>query len=104
MLEVIRMSVASLMRQRTRTFLTMFGIIWGIAAVIILVAIIQGFKSRNQQFFAGIGVNKLILEYSDTYELDGIIYPLKHDVSDRDFIIKYCPNVVAATIETTSFC
>jgi putative ABC transport system permease protein len=103
MLEIIRMSIASLMRQRTRTFLTMFGIIWGIAAVIILVSIIQGFKARNQQFFAGVGVNKLVLEYSDTFELDGAIIPLKHDVSDRDFILKYCPNVEAATIETTSF-
>jgi putative ABC transport system permease protein len=97
------MSVASLMRQRTRTFLTMFGIIWGIAAVIILVAIIQGFKSRNQQFFAGVGVNKLMMEYSDTYEKDGIVYPLAHDVTDKEFILKYCPNVEAATIETTSF-
>ncbi len=103
MLEIIRMSVASLMRQRTRTFLTMFGIIWGIAAVIILVAIIQGFKSRNQQFFAGVGVNKLMMEYSNTYEKDGIVYPLRHDVDDKEFILKYCPNVEAATIETTSF-
>ena len=91
------------MRQRTRTFLTMFGIIWGIAAVIILVAIIQGFKSRNQQFFAGVGVNKLLMEYSDTYELNGIVYPLEHDISDKTFILKYCPNIEAATIEVSSY-
>ena len=91
------------MRQRTRTFLTMFGIIWGIAAVIILVAIIQGFKSRNQQFFAGVGVNKLLMEYSDTYELNGIVYPLEHDISDKNFILKYCPNIEAATIEVSSY-
>ena len=91
------------MRQRTRTFLTMFGIIWGIAAVIILVAIIQGFKSRNEQFFAGVGVDKIQLQYSDTYEKDGVIYPLQHDVLDKDFILHYSPNIAAATIETTSF-
>jgi putative ABC transport system permease protein len=102
-MEIIRMAVASLMRQRTRTFLTMFGIIWGIAAVIILVAIIQGFKSRNQQFFAGVGIDKILLEYSDTFEIDGVVYPLQHDVSDKDFILQYCPNIAAATIETETF-
>lgn len=103
MLEIIRLSFASLMRQRMRTFLTMFGIIWGIAAVIILVAIISGFKAHNASFFAGIGVSKLVLRYSDTYESDGVVYPLDHDTADADFILKYCPNVESAACETQTW-
>ncbi len=103
MLEIVRLSFASLMRQRTRAFLTMFGIIWGIAAVIILVAIITGFKARNMSFFAGVGVNKLILRYSDTYKRDGVTYPLDHDTADAQFIVKYCPNVESASCETQTW-
>jgi putative ABC transport system permease protein len=99
MLELLKLATASLLSQRARTFLTMFGIVWGIAAVIILVSIVGGFKAENEEFWRGMGVDKVQLRYSDTYEFAGTRYPLVADAADAEFIVAYCANVRRAGVE-----
>jgi len=52
---IIRIAFKSLARNKTRTFLTMLGIIIGVAAVITMLAIGQGAKknSRRPNIFYG---------------------------------------------------
>jgi len=99
MLELLKLATASLLSQRARTFLTMFGIVWGIAAVIILVSIVGGFKAQNDEMWLGMGIDKVQLRYSDSYEVAGTRYPLVADAEDADFIVAYSANVRRAGVE-----
>jgi len=99
MLELLKLATASLLNQRARTFLTMFGIVWGIAAVIILVSIVGGFKAENDEMWLGMGIDKVQLRYSDSYEVADTRYPLVADADDADFIVAYSSNVRRAGVE-----
>ena len=59
-----------------RSVLTMFGIIWGIATVIILVAVVNGFRVQNEKMWEDMGVNLLVLEYSRFFNKEGMRLPL----------------------------
>jgi putative ABC transport system permease protein len=93
---ILRQAFANLAVNRGRTILTMFGIIWGIATVIILVALISGFNEQNVKQMEQNGANMLVLEYSDSYLKNGVRYPLVADVSDAVYIAQNCPYVKEA--------
>jgi len=44
LLEILRQAFATFRAHKMRTFLTMFGIVWGIASVILLVGLGRGFS------------------------------------------------------------
>lgn len=58
------LALKSLQTSKMRSFLTMLGIIIGVAAVIILVSIIDGFKSELVGRFESLGSNKLMVSIS----------------------------------------
>jgi putative ABC transport system permease protein len=60
-LKAFHTALRALVRNKTRSFLTMLGIIIGVAAVIAMVAIGEGAKVRVQQAFARIGTDMLIV-------------------------------------------
>ena len=60
-LQTLRVAIRALLRNKLRSFLTTLGIIIGVAAVIAMVAIGEGAKSRVEQAFASMGTNMLIL-------------------------------------------
>jgi putative ABC transport system permease protein len=60
-LQVMRVAVRALMRNKMRSFLTTLGIIIGVAAVIAMVAIGEGAKARVADAFASMGSNILIV-------------------------------------------
>jgi putative ABC transport system permease protein len=60
-LEIIRISVDSLLRHKTRALLTMLGIIIGVGAVIAMVAVGQGAQSAVESQIASLGSNFLIV-------------------------------------------
>ncbi len=86
MIEIIKLALASLSINRLRSVLTMFGVIWGIATVIILVSVINGFRVENEKMFEYMGADLLVLEYSPFYEANGVRYPLSFDEDDASFI------------------
>ena len=61
LLAVIRVAIRALLRNRLRSFLTALGIIIGVAAVIAMVSIGEGAKSRVEQSFAAMGTNLLVV-------------------------------------------
>src|SRR5690606_33909976 len=62
LLESFRSALGSIRMHGFRSFLTTLGIIIGVAAVIALVSIIQGFSYSITQQFAGLGTNSLIVQ------------------------------------------
>jgi putative ABC transport system permease protein len=59
--ETVRVALRALGRNTLRSFLTALGIIIGVGAVIAMVAIGEGAKSRVEQAFASMGTNLLIV-------------------------------------------
>jgi putative ABC transport system permease protein len=58
---VMPIAVTALMRNKTRSFLTMLGVIIGVASVISMVAVGEGAKARVSGVFAAMGTNMLIV-------------------------------------------
>src|SRR5687767_2095642 len=54
---LFRIALRSLSRNRLRTFLTMLGIIIGVAAVIAMLAVGQGARAAVESSIAGLGTN-----------------------------------------------
>lgn len=59
MLQSFKMALKSIWGNKMRSFLTMLGIIIGVASVIILVSIVNGYMSYMTESFASMGVNKI---------------------------------------------
>jgi putative ABC transport system permease protein len=53
--------LASLLRNKLRTLLTMAGIAWGIASIVLIVAMGDGFKAGQRNNMKGLGENLVIL-------------------------------------------
>src|SRR5215217_6423566 len=70
---VLRVAVASMLSHKLRSFLTMLGIIIGVAAVIALVAVGQGAQQQVVSQFQSLGSNLLTVttEQNFTFSRDG---------------------------------
>jgi putative ABC transport system permease protein len=60
-IQTLRVALRALLRNKMRSFLTTLGIIIGVAAVIAMVAIGEGAKSRVEAAFSAMGTNLLIV-------------------------------------------
>ena len=60
--EGLRSAMGSILAHRLRSFLTMLGIIIGVASVICVIALVQGMSSSITQQFAGLGSTTLTLQ------------------------------------------
>ena len=60
--ECLRSALSAIQSHRLRSFLTMLGIIIGVASVICVIAMVQGLSSRISQLFEGLGSNTLTLQ------------------------------------------
>ncbi len=67
----IRIAVLALLRNKMRSFLTVLGIIIGVAAVIAMVAIGEGAKAEVQQAFDKMGTNLLVVR-SGSSQVGGV--------------------------------
>jgi putative ABC transport system permease protein len=70
--ECLRSALASIRSHRMRSFLTMLGVIIGVASVICVVALLQGLKRSVMDEFQGIGANTLQIT-SNTSEEDRLL-------------------------------
>lgn len=63
MLQSFKMALKSIWGNKMRSFLTMLGIIIGVASVIILVSIVNGYMSYMTESFASMGRNQITVNY-----------------------------------------
>lgn len=59
--ELMGQVLGSLLRNKLRSFLTMAGISWGIASIVLIVAMGDGFKAGQENNMKGLGTNLVIL-------------------------------------------
>src|SRR3954465_9364620 len=57
MLEIFRQVVTNLRANKLRSFLTTFGILWGVISVVILAATGEGFRRGNEKVLMELGKN-----------------------------------------------
>src|ERR1700690_4148212 len=61
LLEITRQTLATFKTHKMRIFLTMFGIVWGIASVILLVGLGRGFSVDQKKHMATLGKDLVIV-------------------------------------------
>ena len=69
--QAFKMAFKSIAMKKTRSFLTMLGIIIGVASVVIMVSVMQGQAKKNMEYFEKMGDNKITLRaysWSDSGE------------------------------------
>src|SRR5512142_2384902 len=59
--EIFKQTFATLRAHKLRSFLTMFGIVWGIASVILLVGLGKGFAKQQRENWKALGTDLVIL-------------------------------------------
>src|SRR5579871_5799660 len=59
--EILRQTAASFRAHKMRSFLTMFGIIWGISSVILLVGLGRGFSKDQRERMKTLGKDLVIV-------------------------------------------
>ncbi len=57
--QAFKISVKSILSNKARSVLTMLGIIIGVAAVIILVSVVQGGNQKMKEYYESLGTNKI---------------------------------------------
>jgi len=57
LLDIVRQSLATLWAHKLRSFLTMFGIAWGVGSLLLLVGLGEGFRSGQKKELANLGQN-----------------------------------------------
>lgn len=74
----LRMALDSITEKKGRSFLTMLGIIIGVTAVLVLVAMVTGYNSDMTAYYEKMGVNKVTVELSwyDTSRAFDMVTPL----------------------------
>ena len=99
---LLKIAMNALLRNKLRAFLTMLGIIIGVASVIAMLGIGQGSKLSIQQQIAGMGLN-LVTVIPGSQERGGVQFGASTvqslTVSDVNAILADCPAVLAATPE-----
>src|SRR5438309_6925624 len=55
LLDIIGQTMRTLWAHKLRSFLTMFGIAWGVGSLLLLIGLGEGFRSGNRKNFDGIG-------------------------------------------------
>jgi putative ABC transport system permease protein len=61
LLDIIRQSLATLWAHKLRSFLTMFGIAWGVGSLLLLVGLGEGFRSGQDKNLAELGQDIMFL-------------------------------------------
>ena len=97
---VLHLAVRGLIAYKTRSLLTMLGIIIGIGAVIVMINVGRGASTGIQQQIQSLGANMLMV-YPGTSQKGGVRAGFGSKatlrIKDAEAIIKECPSILRAT-------
>jgi putative ABC transport system permease protein len=97
--DIFGQTLRSLWAHKLRSFLTMFGIAWGVGSLLLLVGLGEGFRSGNRKQFDTIGENVMFIWSSRAPVMQGSFTALRqYYLTYRDYqdILRDCPSVRAA--------
>ena len=99
LLEIFGQTLRTLWAHKLRSFLTMFGIAWGVGSLLLLVGVGEGFRSGNRKQFDAIGENVLFIFSGRAPAVEGSFTSMRqYYLTYRDYLdVKaLCPDVKAA--------
>jgi putative ABC transport system permease protein len=95
-LEICRQTLSTLWAHKLRSFLTMFGIAWGVGSLLLLVGLGEGFRSGNRKQFDELGENVLFIWGGRAPTMNGSFTSLRqYYLTYRDYkdVVAECPDV-----------
>jgi putative ABC transport system permease protein len=98
-LDIFGQTLRTLWAHKLRSFLTMFGIAWGVGSLLLLVGLGEGFRSGNRKEFDEIGENVLFIFGGRAPAMNGSFTSLRqYYLTYKDYrdIVAECPDVGAA--------
>lgn len=98
--DIFAQTLRTLWAHKMRSFLTMFGIAWGVGSLLLLVGLGEGFRSGNRKQFDSIGENVMFIWSGRAPVMQGSFTALRqYYLNYRDYqdILRDCPSVAAAT-------
>ena len=98
--DIFGQTLRTLWAHKMRSFLTMFGIAWGVGSLLLLVGLGEGFRSGNRKQFDSIGENVMFIWSGRAPAMQGSFTALRqYYLNYRDYqdILRDCPSVGAAT-------
>jgi putative ABC transport system permease protein len=97
--DILGQTFRALWAHKLRSFLTMFGIAWGVGSLLLLVGLGEGFRSGNRKQFDSLGENVMFIWSGRAPEMQGSFTALRqYYLTYRDYqdILSECPSVSAA--------
>jgi len=97
--DIIGQTLRVLWAHKLRSFLTMFGIAWGVGSLLLLVGLGEGFRSGNKKQFDSLGENVMFIWSGRAPVMQGSFTALRQyylDYRDYEDILRECPSVGAA--------
>lgn len=98
--DIFGQTLRTLWAHKLRSFLTMFGIAWGVGSLLLLVGLGEGFRSGNRKQFDSIGENAMFIWSGRAPAMQGSFTALhQYYLTYRDYedILRDCPGVAAVT-------
>ncbi|MCF0108491.1 MAG: ABC transporter permease [Erysipelotrichaceae bacterium] len=95
--ESFRMSVQNILNNKMRSFLTMLGIIIGVAAVIALVSTVSGVSDYMMSEFSSMGAGAITINASGTVIKQGLTESNLRDIENIDNVQSISPSVSVST-------
>jgi putative ABC transport system permease protein len=96
LLEIFGQTLQTLWAHKLRSFLTMFGIAWGVGSLLLLVGLGEGFRSGNKKQFDELGENVMFIWGGRAPAIHGNFTSMqKYSLTEKDArdIIADCPDV-----------
>ncbi len=98
-MQIFGQTLSTLWAHKLRSFLTMFGIAWGVGSLLLLVGLGEGFRSGNRKQFDEIGENVMFVWGGRAPTMNGSFTSLRqYYLTYRDYldIVAKCPDVKIA--------
>src|SRR5581483_1382077 len=99
LLEIFAQTLRTLWAHKLRSFLTMFGIAWGVGSLLLLVGLGEGFRSGNRKQFDELGENVMFIWGGRAPAMNGSFTSLRwYFLTYRDYqdVVTNCPDVKLA--------
>jgi putative ABC transport system permease protein len=99
LLDIFAQTLRTLWAHKLRSFLTMFGIAWGVGSLLLLVGLGEGFRSGNRKQFEELGENVMFIFGGRAPAVEGSFNSMRqYYLNDRDYadVARECPDVKAS--------
>ena len=93
--QAFKMAFKSIAAKKTRSFLTMLGIIIGVASVVIMVSVVQGQNKKSMEYLEAMGDNKIEVSAYQLYETSGSVSELLYEycLGMQDLVLGVTPQI-----------